>query len=184
MASPVDRLPERLEGEEGLLLLRWRPGDAEEMAEAVAESAEDLRPWMHWMADEPLSMEARRELIRGWEEDWKRGGDVHMAIVFGGGIAGGAGLSHRQGPGILEIGYWVRSGCQGRGLATRASRLLAAAALAVPGIEHVEIRPNKANERSGRIPARLGFTLAGEAPSQFDVPAGTGIDCVWRLSRR
>lgn len=184
MATPADPLPERLEGEGGLLLRRWRPADADGMAAAVAESAERLRPWMHWMAREPLSAEDRRELLREWDTEWERGGDVHMAIVVDGEFAGGAGLSRRRGPGALEIGYWVRSGFEGRGLATEASRLLAAAALEVPGIERVEIRADLANHRSHRVPERLGFESAGEAPSLFDVPAGTGTERVWRLSRR
>jgi len=56
----VKRLPERIEAE-GLRLRCWRVNDAERLHRAVSESAEHLRQWMAWMAEEPQSMEQRRE---------------------------------------------------------------------------------------------------------------------------
>jgi len=49
------RLPELIEGQ-GVVLKRWRESDAEALATAVTESAEHLRPWVAWMANEPLSV--------------------------------------------------------------------------------------------------------------------------------
>jgi hypothetical protein len=57
------RLPERIEGD-GLVLRRWREEDAGLLHEAVVDSVEHLRPWMPWIADEPMSVEQRRNLIQ------------------------------------------------------------------------------------------------------------------------
>jgi ribosomal-protein-serine acetyltransferase len=166
------RLPERIEGD-GLVLRRWRVEDAELLHEAVVDSVEHLRPWMPWIADEPMSVEQRRQLIQGWERDWEGGGDVVLAIVRGGVVAGGSGLHRRRGPDALEIGYWLRPGFVGRGIVTTAARLLTTAAFGVVGIERVEIWHEPANTSSGAVPARLGFTAVGEIDG----------DRVWRTTR-
>jgi hypothetical protein len=69
-------LPERLESADGLLLRRWVASDAETLARAVAENTNHLRPWMPWVAEEPLPLERRREMIDQWEREWLQGGDV------------------------------------------------------------------------------------------------------------
>jgi ribosomal-protein-serine acetyltransferase len=166
------RLPERIEGD-GLVLRRWRTGDAELLHDAVVDSVEHLRPWMPWIADEPMTVEQRRVLIDGWERDWKNGGDVVLAIGREGVVAGGTGLHRRRGPDALEIGYWLRPGFVGQGIVTTAARLLTTAAFAVDGIERVEIWHEVGNAASGAVPARLGFADVGEV----------GADRVWRMTR-
>ena len=56
-------LPKRIEASERLLLRRWVPEDAEGLGRAVAESVEHLRPWMAWIAHEPMALDSRREMI-------------------------------------------------------------------------------------------------------------------------
>ena len=79
---------------------------------------------------------------------------------------GSAGLHNRVGEGGLEIGYWVRSGWTGRGIAADATAALTHAALALPGIDRVEICHDAANVASERIPAKLGYARAGERPAR------------------
>jgi ribosomal-protein-serine acetyltransferase len=166
------RLPERIEGD-GLLLRRWRVEDAELLGRAVAESVEHLRPWMPWAAEEPLTIAARRQLIASWERDWEGGGDVVLGVFSAAEVAGGTGLHRRRGPGALEIGYWLHPAFVGRGIATATARLLTSTALALPGIDRVEIWHEIANHRSGAVPRRLGFELVGEVDG----------DRVWRTTR-
>jgi len=175
------RLPERIEGR-GLVLLRWRERDAEAFATAVTESAEHLRPWVPWVADEQLPLGQLRPMFAQREQEWLKGGDVALAVIAGGRVAGGCGL-HRLGPGTLEIGYWIHSSFLRRGLATAASALLTDAAFEIPGIEHVEIHHDKANVASAGIPRRLGFEFVGEQPNERPAPSDTGTDFTWRMSR-
>ena len=178
----MTRLPERIE-RDGLLLRRWRVEDAELQERAVTESLEHLRPWMPWAAEEPQPIERRRDAIAGWEREWERGGDVYLAVLHRGAIAGSAGLHRRRGPGALETGYWLHPAFTGRGIATAAVRLLTDAAFTVDGIDRVEICHDVANVRSGAVPARLGFTPLGEAPNREPGPTDTGRDRVWSMTR-
>jgi ribosomal-protein-serine acetyltransferase len=176
-------LPERIEGGDELLLRRWVAADAEALGGAVAESADHLRPWMAWIADEPVSLELRRARIAEWERDWSHGGDVILGTFVDGRVAGGGGLHQRVGPGGLEIGYWIHRAYLRRGLATRAAQLLTDAAFTVPGITFVEIHHDKANRASAGAPRKLGFEWLGESPDEPEAPAEIGIECRWRMEK-
>lgn len=101
MRRGVEILPERIECE-GLVLRRWLVSDAELMERAVADSAEHLRPWMAWMAHEPLTLEHRRRWLRRWlaqrEREFSQGGDVVLGIFKHDQVAGSCGLHRRRGP--------------------------------------------------------------------------------------
>lgn len=176
-------LPERLPGPDELLLRRWEPDDAELVGRAVGESLEHLRPWMPWVSQEPLSPEDRRATIQEWEREWLRGGDVYMGVFLGEQVAGSCGLHCRIGPGALEIGYWTHPAFIRRGVATTAAGLLTDAAFALPGITHVEIHHDKANQASAGVPRKLGYQLVGEAPEEPVAPAEVGVSHLWRLTR-
>jgi ribosomal-protein-serine acetyltransferase len=170
-------------GRDAFEVRRWRPGDAPLLHRAVLESLEHLRPWMPWIAEEPLTLAQRRELIARWVADGERGGDLVVGVFAGAAVAGGAGLHHRIGPGGLEIGYWTHPAYLRRGVATTAARLLTDAAFSVAGIERVEIHHDRANTRSAGVPRRLGFELTAEAPDTPAAPADSGIDCTWTMTR-
>jgi ribosomal-protein-serine acetyltransferase len=176
-------LPQRLEEPGGLVLRRWVPSDAEALGRAVAESVEHLRPWMAWIAEEPVPVERRRARIAEWAEAWRAGGDVLLGVFYEGLIAGGCGLHRRLGPGGLEIGYWIHPSFLRRGLATRTARLLTDAAFAVPGIDRVEIHHDKANLASAGVPRKLAFKWLGEEPDLPEAPAEVGIECRWGMDR-
>ena len=59
----------------------------------------------------------------------------------------------------IEIGYWLRSEFQGRGIMTSAVQALCRLAFEEMGMERIEIRCALGNYRSNRIPQRLGFAL-------------------------
>jgi ribosomal-protein-serine acetyltransferase len=176
------RLPERIEGPR-LLLRRWVPADAAAMSAAVERNLEHLRPWMHWIASEPLPPDQRLELLRDWDRNWTGGGDVGLAIELDGEIVGGTGLHRRGGPGVLEIGYWVDKDHLRMGIATETASLLTTTALGVGAIDAVEIHHDKANVRSEAVPRSLGYRFIGDEPGAHDAPAKIGIDCTWRTTR-
>jgi len=180
----MERLPEHHE-HDGLVLRRWTEADAEIVEALVTANLEHLRPYMPWIAAEPLAIEDRRALERGWEEAWQAGGDVILGIFEDGVAVGSTGLHRRIGPNGLEIGYWVAADHLGRGIARRASEGLTDLAFTVPGIDRVEIRHDLSNTYSRNVPASLGFTLIGrDAPNRdARAPAETGVDLVWRTTR-
>ena len=177
------RLPDHIPGPGSLRLRRWVRTDAERLGRAVAESDEHLRPWMSWIAHEPLPLKERQALIDGWEQEWLAGGDVVMGIFSEGRVAGGCGLHRRIGPGGLEIGYWTHRAFLRRGIATSAARLLTDAAFVCSKITRVEIHQDQANLASGAVPRHLGFRLVREVSDEAEAPGETGISYEWRITR-
>jgi ribosomal-protein-serine acetyltransferase len=165
-------------------LRRWRPDDAAALLAAVVASQDDLRPWMPWADGYDAGRAAG--YLRDSEAQWADGSAFTYAIIVGDWIVGSAGLHKRVGDAALEIGYWVHSGWTGRGIATDAAAALTDAALALPGIDRVQIYHDAANTASGRIPAKLGYARLGEQPARdlwAATPGESGTDVVWQLTR-
>jgi RimJ/RimL family protein N-acetyltransferase len=175
----MERLPERIEAD-GLLLRRWTVDDAASLARVVAENDEHLRPWMPWMAQEPMPFADRVALLSRWEQEWKDGGDAVFGVFHEGEVAGSCGLHRRIAPSGLELGYWIAKGHLRQGLATAVAEALTGAAFAVPGIERVEIRHDRDNKASAGIPGNLNYEFVGERPSTAMAPAESGVEWVWR----
>jgi RimJ/RimL family protein N-acetyltransferase len=65
-------------------------------------------------------------------------------------------------PGYGEIGYWVAAEARGRGIATRAVRLLAEWAREELGLTKIDVLPHKENAPSRRVAEKAGFRDTGE----------------------
>jgi RimJ/RimL family protein N-acetyltransferase len=61
-----------------------------------------------------------------------------------------------------EIGYWVVADARGRGVATRAVRMLADWAREELGLTRIEVLPHKDNLPSRRVAEKAGFVDTGE----------------------
>ena len=152
-----------------------RVDDAVAVHAAIIESLDHLRPWMPWAAKEPLTIDERIK--------WIATGGESLGIFVGSTFVGGTGLHDRISSSGREIGYWVRVGWTGRGIATEAARQVVERAFTIAGVEYVEIHHDKANVASSRVPAKLGFTLLREVPDEIAAPGECGISCEWRLYR-
>ncbi len=178
------QLPEYIAGSNGLILRRWAHDDAAQLVEVVADSIEHLRPWMPWIAHEPLSVADRQTLIDSWDQEWLAGGDVVMGVFVDGAVAGGCGLHRRIGPGGLEIGYWTARRFLRQGIATNAADLLTDAAFSDPAITRVEIHHDRANLASAGVPRKLGWRRVRERIDEIEAPGESGISCEWQITRQ
>lgn len=178
----MDRLPETVQAQR-LTLRRWVMADAPAMSAAIAENLDHLRPWMPWIAAEPIGTTDRLALLSQWQNEWERGGDVGIGVFLDGLVVGSAGLHRRRGPGVLEIGYWVHVDHIRKGFASEVAAALTTAAFTVADIERVEIHHDKANVASAGVPRTLGYTFAGETPDSITSPGEVGIDCRWTIDR-
>jgi ribosomal-protein-serine acetyltransferase len=164
-----------------LVLRRWRPADAPRLLAAIERSLPELRRFMPWAMTEPTLETVGAFLERAW--------DPPATFTFGlfdeaGEVVGGFGLHGRRGPGVLEIGYWVRSDRAGRGYATAAAEALTDVGFAFfPGTFRVEIRCDPVNAASAAVARKLGYQLAGEIPAQVQAEAQTGVQQVWATAR-
>jgi RimJ/RimL family protein N-acetyltransferase len=172
--------PELSDGE--VRLRRWRDDDAAAVYRAVNDSLDHLMPFMPWAVHGYSEADAV-EFLANTQREWREGTAFDYANVTADDeIMGSIGLMTRIGNGGLELGYWIGKPYTGRGLVTRAARLLVGEAFRI-GANRVEIRHDQANERSGLIPQRLGFTRVGAAPAELPGgTASTGVHVFWALS--
>jgi RimJ/RimL family protein N-acetyltransferase len=164
-----------------LVLRQVRIADAALVARAVRESLDHLRPWMPWANEESTDEAFQRTRLRGarhkarYGREWQYGLFRRDESSF----LGAFGLMADKWPATIEIGYWVHVDEIGRGLATRASRALTNAALAVDGVRTVCIRCDEANVRSAAVPRGLGFTLVRTEERPPEAPAEGGRLMTW-----
>ncbi len=157
--------------------------DARELMEATTESIDHLRPWMPWIKFEPQDVHDKRKLIKEFSDEWEQRTGFSMGIFEGGRLVGASGF-HVRGPAdSLEIGYWVRVGCTGRGIATRTARALINEAFQYEPVRRVFINHDEANVRSRLVPERLRFTIHEITQREPLAPADSGTFVSWVLTR-
>jgi RimJ/RimL family protein N-acetyltransferase len=154
--------PYRIETER-LVMRCYDPRDAPLLKEAIDSSLDHLRPWMPWARHEPQPLEQKMELLRAFRGRFDAGTDFAYGVFEPDESRqlGGAGLHPRGGQGSLEIGYWIRADATGRGLATEVTAVLTRVGFEKCGLVRVDIQVDPVNERSARIPRKLGFVEEG-----------------------
>lgn len=175
-------VPEEIEvGAHGLVLRRLCVAEASALLAAIERSLPELRRFMPWAKQEPTL-----ESVRTFLEGMVNGPSMSFGLFDAGGeVVGGFGLHDRRGPGILEMGYWIRSDRTGRGYATAAAGALTTFAFDRFRLVHrIEIRCDPANLASAAIPPKLGYRLDRTEAVEVEAEAQTGTQQVWVLDRQ
>jgi RimJ/RimL family protein N-acetyltransferase len=161
------------------------PIDAAPMQAAIDASLDDLRQWIPWAGEEPMPVEKKTELLAAFQANFLARRDAAYVLIdrADDSFLGGAGLHPRRGPGVLEIGYWLRSDRTGRGYMTEAVAALTRVVLEYYRVPRAEIRCDPRNAASAAVPRRLGYslerTLSAEAVDATGQPRDTMI---WALT--
>ena len=145
--------------DDGVIAIRpYRPDDAQALYAAVRESVDTVGRWMPWCHADYALVDAERWIDFSLEQ-WAEEKAYHFAVFdhVGGGFLGACGL----GPLMRELrvanlGYWVRSSVAGRGVATRAARLVATLGLEELGLVRIEVVCAVDNVPSQRVAEKLG----------------------------
>jgi RimJ/RimL family protein N-acetyltransferase len=176
-ALPLRRgLPDVRELSDGVVTVRRvRPGDEDALLEERLDP--ESRRWATstrlWTASDV------KVFVAGAASAWLAGTEARFAIVETGtgDCAGSLGLRMTV-PAfrIAEIGYGLRAGWRGRGLATRAVRLVADWAFIQVGIARLELGAAAANTASRRVAVRAGFQLEGVARLRLPTSDGGRTD--------
>jgi RimJ/RimL family protein N-acetyltransferase len=90
-----------------------------------------------------------------------------------------------QAPGYGELGYWVAKEARGKGVATRAVKLLRDYAINELGLELIELIIHEGNTLSQRVAERTGFLDTGElriAPRQEGATERDHMVYAWRAA--
>lgn len=148
---------------ERLLIRAPKVEDAEEVWKAVVNSDAALKEWMPW-AQKKQSLEQITTNIRQAVADFITRKDLRLQLYLRetGEFVGASGL-HRIDWDVrkFEIGYWIDSKFEGKGLMTEACERITQFAFEELLANRVEIRCDSENVRSRSVAERVGFKLEG-----------------------
>lgn len=137
-------------------LLPYEPDDAAALTEAVQESVREVQPWMPWCYP-GYSIDDAREYISATMAGRRQGTMYDFAIMVDGRIAGGCGINQIN---VLDrvanLGYWVRSSCTRRGVATAAVTQLLRWGFNHTNLNRIEIVAAVDNLASQRVAEKVG----------------------------
>jgi RimJ/RimL family protein N-acetyltransferase/SAM-dependent methyltransferase len=144
-------------------LTPWR--DQDDVALGDFNLDPDHRRWFD-QPDPDGDAAARREhgteVVRRWRREWSDGTSASFALrVAPDGAAIGMAELQPRPRGAANISYAVVPAHRGRGLATRAVRLLSAVGLTRFSYRRIELRCDAENVASRRVAERAGFALEG-----------------------
>lgn len=93
----MSRFPERIDSRR-LVMRLWEDADAPALHEAIRQSLDHLRPWMDWIAGEPLTPAQRLGFVRHVRLRWEQDVEAIYGVFLDEAVIGGCGLHRRQGP--------------------------------------------------------------------------------------
>jgi RimJ/RimL family protein N-acetyltransferase len=158
---------------DGELQLRaWTMDDVSTLVEACND--EEIQRWIP-VIPRPYTEEDARAFIRGEVEGI---GKHQFAITENGRVVGSIGLGVNETTRNGAIGYWCAPRARGRGLTTRALRLLSRHALEELGIQRLELITDPDNHASQRVAEKVGFKREGVLRSHLPHPDGRRRDSV------
>lgn len=135
------------------------PGSGD--AAAITAAVQDPDIPRFTMIPSPYTVDDAAAFIDRSDELWRTGAGAPFVIVDAGTgtLLGGIGV-HELGVDTTpaNVGYWVAAGARGRGVATRALRLVTRWALDDLRLPRLELSVFVDNERSQRVALRAGFT--------------------------
>jgi RimJ/RimL family protein N-acetyltransferase len=159
MAMAV-RPPEPPLSDEVVTLRPWgEEGDVEAIIAACNDRAIaeflDMIPQPYTQSDAHAYLEACRI-------GWREGTTANFAVVVSSEAVGSIGVRWVDpDQGVAEVGYWVASKARGKGVGTRALKLVSGWVLDRPGIARLQLRADEENVASRRVAENAGFTREG-----------------------
>ena len=166
---------------DGVVTLRpWSERDVPAVAPLLDGDPEITR----WM--ETIPQPYRESDARAWIERtlgyWREGSGAQFAITDAqnDALLGGIGIGWTDAThGVAEVGYWLTSKARGRGLTTRALRLITQWTLGPLQCQRLQLRADERNIASQRVAEKAGFTREGVLRSvQFSARHNRRIDFV------
>jgi RimJ/RimL family protein N-acetyltransferase len=163
--SHSEALQRQVDLTDGVIALRpFNLADLLALYSATRESVDLLCAWMTWCRPD-YSLEDCRSFLAQAAADWETGSKYNFAItdpqnrcLYGSITLNHLNRSHRS----ANVGYWVRQRQAGRGIASRALRLLIAEfGLRGLGLNRLEIVVPEGNLASQRVAQKAGAKFEG-----------------------
>lgn len=160
---------------ERVILRKYEIGFAPLLFEAASESkGGEFSRWMPW-CHENYAIEESETFIESLAEKW-RSGEVFGFAIFDAKtneFLGGTGLNQpNANHKFYNLGYWVRTSRQNRGVSSEATRLLAKAAFEDLPINRIEILMAVENVPSRKAAEKAGATREGVLRKRLIIGGG------------
>ncbi|WP_050470313.1 GNAT family N-acetyltransferase [Herbaspirillum chlorophenolicum] len=135
--------------------------EAPALYDAVNRSVRAISEWEAWCTLDYSLADARLFLQRSIEQwDMRAAYDFNVIERISGLVIGSVAINQiSQLNQLANLGYWVRDGYTGRGIAAIAARAAAAFAFGKTGLTRLEIVIQAGNLRSQRVAEKTGATL-------------------------
>ena len=162
---------------ERLLIRMPKPGDGNAVFNAIQASIHELKPWMPFAQNEQSEQQTeiniRNAYVKFINRDDLR---LHIFLKDTGEFIASSGL-HRINWDVpkFEIGYWIDSRFSEKGYITEAVQGISNFAFSELNARRIEIRCDSKNEKSRKIPEKLGFTLEGILKNDAVSADGKGL---------
>ena len=164
--------PIKLLVSDDLILKEIQLSDADALFNIIDNQRDYLRVWLPFIDYTRHVGDTRAYILSLYDKPYERR-DLVFTIWYQDKVVGLMGLkgsdrdNHKT-----EIGYWLSSDNQGKGIVTKSCRKLSQYLFVNLGMNRIQIRVGTANEKSKRIPQRLGFTLEGTERCGELLPSG------------
>jgi RimJ/RimL family protein N-acetyltransferase len=147
------KLPDPALSDEAVRLRQWTDEDAPEIVRCCSDP---VVPRYIPFIPMPYSLSDAEQFIKRSRIPTD---ELNLAIAgHSGELFGAIGVSvTTYDPGVAETGYWLAPEARGRGLATRALRLLSAWTLREAGIARLQLQTDVENFASQAVATRAGF---------------------------
>jgi len=146
-----------------ILIRRYETGDADNLFEAARESINEVYPFLPWCHPDYTRKESE-EWINATVKRWNKGAAYNFCIydLSEPTFLGGCGLELPGSENLrANLGYWVRTTATGKGIATRATRLLAEYGFKHLQLVRIEILMALHNSASRKVAEKAGATFEG-----------------------
>ena len=136
--------------------------EAQEIYEIVDKNREHLRKWLAWVDMTTSASDIEKNITERIERFEAKKSASFYAYYEGKWIASVGYVSIDNINKLGEIGYWIDSEYEGRGLMTECVKACIKYGFEDLDLHRIVIRCSENNNKSSAIPERLGFTMDGK----------------------
>jgi ribosomal-protein-serine acetyltransferase len=152
---------------DGAELRPLEPWQAEEFLAHIDRARESVDPWIPWAARSTDLESATATLQRYADLQARDAGRIYGIWLAGALVGGTMFVEFDAAAGTCEVGCWLEPAGTGRGLVTRAVRLLIDWAITARGLYRVQWHCRPDNTSSINVAKRLGMQLDGVLRGEY-----------------
>ena len=142
---------------DGVIVLRpWTEGDVPALVDAMRDP--EIPRWLP-LIPQPYGADEARRYVTWCRERWDGQRGLHVAVTDEASedVLGSVGMDFVLEDQSGSVGYWVGRAARGRGVATRATRLIAGWGIDSLGLQRLELLAEVENVASQKVAEKAGF---------------------------